>query len=73
MSVTKTSARFGFKDSLGVSLTKTFSEISDSVTNAKLQALSAGIITNKEIYPVQPVMATKIEKITTTTTEVPLS
>lgn len=73
MSVTKTTARFGFKDSLGVSLSKTFGEISDSVTNAKLQALSAGIIANKEIYPVQPVTATKIEKITTTTTEVPLS
>ena len=73
MSVTKTTARFGFKDSLGTTLSKTFAEIDPSVQAAKLQALSTGIITNKEIYAVQPVTATKIELISTTTTEIPLS
>ena len=38
-----------------------------------MQALAAGIVTNGQIYPVVPVEAVKIEKITTTTTEVPLS
>lgn len=73
MSTTRTTARFGFKDALGVTLSKSFAEIDPSVQAAKLQALSAGIIANKEIYPVQPTMATKIELITTTTTEIPLS
>ena len=73
MSVTKTTARFGFRDSLGTSLSKTFAEINPSVQAAKLQALSAGIVANKEIYPVQPATATKIELISTTTTEIPLS
>lgn len=71
--VTKTSARFGFVDSLGGSVSKTFSEINPSVQNAKLQALSAAIIANKEIYPVQPVTAKSIQLISTTTTDVPLS
>jgi len=71
--VTKTSARFGFTDALGVSVSKTFNEINPSVQNAKLQALSAGIIANKEIYPVQPVTAKSIQLISTTTTDVPLS
>lgn len=69
-SVTKTTARFSFKDSLGVSLSKTFNDIDPSVADADLQALSAGIVTNGQIYPVIPVEATKIEKISTTTTEV---
>lgn len=69
-SVTKTTARFSFKDSLGNSLSKMFKDIDPSVADADLQALSAGIVTNGQIYPVIPVEATKIEKISTTTTEV---
>ena len=72
-SVTKTTARFGFKDSLGNSLSKTFNDIDPSVADADLQALANGIVTNGQIYPVAPTEATKIEKISTTTTEVPLS
>ena len=73
MSVTKTTAKFSFKDSLGSSLSKTFGDIDPSVQDSDMQALAAGIVTNGQIYPVVPVEATKIEKITTTTTEVPLS
>lgn len=69
-SVTKTTARFGFKDSLGVSLSKTFNDIDPSVQDSDLQALAAGIVTNGQIYPVVPTEATKIEKISTTITEV---
>ena len=70
MSVTKTTARFSFKDSLDQSLSKTFNDIDPSVADADLQALAAGIVTNGQIYPIVPVQATKIEKISTTTTEV---
>ena len=73
MSETKTTGRFSFKDSLNQSLFKTFADIDPSVADADMQALAAGIVANGQIYPVVPVQATKIEKITTTTTEIPLS
>lgn len=73
MATTVTTARFSFKDALDQSLSKTFKDIDPSVSDADLQALSAGIVANGAIYPVVPVSATKIEKISTTTTEVALS
>ena len=73
MSATKTTGRFTFKDSLGSSLSKTFADIDPSVQDSDMQALASGIVTNGQIYPVVPVEAVKIEKITTTTTEIPLS
>lgn len=69
-SVTTTTARFSFKDSLDQRLSKTFKDIDPSVQDSDLQALAAGIVTNGQIYPVVPVEATKIEKISTTITEV---
>ncbi len=72
-SVTKTTARFGFKDALGTNLSKTFAQIDPSVQAADLQALSAGIVANREIYPTEPAAATKIELISTTVTDIPLS
>ena len=72
-SVTKTSLRLKFKDAVGQSLNKTFDDINPSVDPADVRALSAGIVTNGEIYPVVPVEATKIEKITTTTEEISLA
>lgn len=68
--VTTTTARFSFKDSLDQRLSKTFNDIDPSVQDSDLQALAAGIVTNGQIYPVVPVEATKIEKISTTITEV---
>ena len=47
--------------------------ITNKVQDADMRALANGIVSNGQIYPVVPVEATKIEKITTTTTEVPLS
>ncbi|MCR4817365.1 MAG: hypothetical protein K5841_00225 [Fretibacterium sp.] len=73
MSETKTTGRFSFRDGLGNSLSKTFSDINPSVQDSDMQALAGGIVANGQIYPVVPVTATKIEKITTTTTEVPLN
>ena len=73
MSETKTTAKFSFKDSLDQRLSKTFADIDPSVADADMQALANGLVTNGQIYPVVPVEAVKIEKITTTTTEVPLS
>ncbi|MCR4818526.1 MAG: hypothetical protein K5841_06175 [Fretibacterium sp.] len=73
MSVTKTTAKFSFRDGLGSSLSRTFADIDPSVQDSDMQALSSGIVANGQIYTVVPVEATKIEKITTTTTEVPLS
>ena len=73
MSETKTTGRFSFKDSLNQSLSKTFSDIDPSVADADMQALAAGIVTNGLIYPVVPVEAVKIEKITTTTDEIPVA
>ena len=73
MPTTKTSAKFTFADSLGMSVSKTFQEINPSVQAAKLQALSAGLIANKEIYPRQPVTAKGIQLISTTTTDIPLA
>lgn len=70
---TKTTAKFGFYDSLGGSLTKTFTDIDPAVQNSDLQALSAGIVANKEIYPVQPVTAKSIQLVSTTTTDIALS
>lgn len=72
MSTTTVKGRFSFKDSLGTSLSKTFDDIDPSVTDANMQALSAGIVTNGQIYPRVPVEATKIEKITTTVDEIAL-
>lgn len=71
--VTKTSARFGFSDALGTTVTKTFNEINPSVQAAKLQALSAAIVANKEVYSPQPVTAKSIQLISTTTTDIDLS
>ena len=73
MSVTTTTAKFSFKDSLNQSLSKVFTDIDPSVADADLQALANGLVTNGQIYPRIPAVATKIEKISTTTTEVPLS
>ncbi len=73
MSETKTTGRFSFKDSLNQSLSKTFSDIDPSVADADMQALANGIVANGQIYPVVPVQATKIEKITTTTDEIPVA
>ena len=73
MSTTSVTGRFSFKDSVGNPLAKTFKDIDPSVENSDMQALAAGIVTNGAIYPVVPVEATKIEKITTTTDEIPLS
>ncbi|MBQ9527133.1 MAG: hypothetical protein IJR68_05930 [Fretibacterium sp.] len=73
MSETKTTAKFSFKDSLDQRLSKTFADIDPSVADADMQALANGLVANGQIYPVVPVEATKIEKITTTTTEIPLS
>lgn len=72
MSVTTVKGRFSFKDALGTSLSKTFDDIDPSVADADMQALSAGIVTNGQIYPLVPVEATKIEKITTTVDEIAL-
>lgn len=71
--VTKVSARFGFKDSLGGSISKTFGNIDPSVANADLQALSAACVANKEVFAVEPAVASSIQKISTTTEDVPLS
>lgn len=73
MSVSKTTAKFSFKDSVGNPLSKTFNDINPDVEPADMRALANGIVSNGQIYPVMPVEATKIEKITTTTDEIPLS
>ena len=64
MSETKTTAKFSFKDSLEQRLSKTFADIDPSVADSDMQALANGIVANGQIYPVVPVEATKIEKIT---------
>lgn len=71
--VTKVTARFGFKDSLGGAISKTFTNIDPSVQNADLQALSAACVANKEVFTVEPAVASSIQKISTTTEDVPLS
>ena len=73
MSETKVTGRFTFRDSLAQRLSKTFNDINPAVENSDMQALAAGIVTNGQIYPVVPVEAVKIEKITTTTDEIPLA
>lgn len=69
---TTTRASYGFKDALGVSMTKSFNYVDPAATDAKLQAVTTAILANKEIYPSQPVMATSIKLITTTTKDVDL-
>ena len=73
MSVTKTSLKYSYEDALGVGgNSKTYPNISTSVTNAQAQALGTALTTN-DVYPGGISAITKIEKISTTTDEIPLS
>ncbi|MBQ7315549.1 MAG: DUF2922 family protein [Clostridia bacterium] len=64
--------KLGYKDALGKSMIKTFSNIDEDVTDANVKALSAGLITNGAIFANPPVSAESAELITTTTKEIDL-
>ena len=72
MSVTQTDLRYTYEDDLGDKTSKTFANVADTVTNAQAQAFGT-VLEDNDVYPGGISTVTKIEKISTTTTEVPLS
>lgn len=69
----ETSLKFSFTDSLGENLSKTFSGISETVTDANARALGQACVTNKEAFGRMPAVLTAIEKIARETTEISLA
>ena len=70
MSVTKTSLKYSYDDDLGDHQSKTFGNVNPSVTNAQAQTFAAALESN-DVFPGGIDTVTKIEKISTTTTEIP--
>lgn len=72
MPVTKNTLRYTYSDALGEKKSKSYASISASVTNANAQALGAALVAN-DIYAGGITDVLKIEKISTTTTEIPVA
>ena len=73
MSVTKTTLKYTYEDALGEGgNSKTFANINPAVTNAQAQTFGTALA-NNDVYPGGISAVTKIEKISTTTDEIPVS
>ncbi len=72
MSVTKTTLRYSYLNSLGDKGSKTFANVNSSVTNAQAQTFGQALTTH-DIYPGGISSISKIEKISTTTDEIPVA
>lgn len=72
MPVTKNSLKYTYLDSLGQTQSKTFPNISAAVTNVQAQVFGEAL-THNDVYPGGISEVTKIEKISTTTTEIPVA
>lgn len=70
--VTTTALRYTYKDNVDATKNKSFNNINYTVTNAQAQALAAALVAN-DVYQGGVVSVTKIQKISTTTDEIPLS
>ena len=71
-SVTTTSLKYTYKDNVDATKSKSFNNINYTVTNAQAQALGTALTTN-DIYVGGIVSLTKIQKVSTTTDDIPLS
>lgn len=72
MPTTATKLKYSYTDSLSQNGAKTFENISDSVTNVQAQTFGEALEHN-DVFPGGISEITKIEKITTTTTEIPVA